>query len=462
MNLYEASKIIKEHKDYFRTGATMDVGFRVHQLKKLKEAIKENQQEILNALNKDLGKPEFEGLLTEIAFVLKNISDAMKNIKSWAKAKKVKTPLLLFGTKSWVYPEPYGTVLIIGPFNYPFQLVFEPLIGALAAGNCAVLKPSESCPAVCAVITRIISGTFDEKYIRVVSGGKETTSALINSTFDYIFFTGSVNVGKIVMEAAARNLIPVTLELGGKSPCIVDKTANIKIAAERIAWGKFINAGQTCVAPDYVLLHKDIKEAFISQIKTVIENFYEKNPSESPDYCKIINESHFKRLENILEKDASKIIYGGKRNIKDLYIAPTLLDNSQWKDAAMEEEIFGPILPLITFTNIDEVIQMVNSHSNPLALYVFTENKAFFKKINERISFGGGCLNDTLFHINSPFLPFGGVGNSGIGAYHGKYSFDSFSHKKSILKRTFLFSVKIIYPPYKNKTSLLKKISDKL
>ncbi len=458
MTSEEISIILNEHKEYFHTGETLDISFRIRQLKKIKQAIKKYEKEILEALKRDLHKSEFESYITEVVFVLKSAGYAIKHLRSWAKTKKAGTPFVLPGAKSYIYSEPYGTVLIIAPFNYPFQLIFEPLIGAVAAGNCAVLKPSEHMPASAAVINRLIKETFEEKYIRVVCGGKGTTSSLINLPFDYIFFTGSVPVGKIVMEAAAKNLIPVTLELGGKSPCIVDKAADLKTAAERIVWGKFLNAGQTCIAPDYLILHEDIKEDLLEHLKTVIKKFYGEKPSESPDYSRIVNEYQFGRLVEILKKDASKIICGGDYNMKDLYISPTLLDNADWQDAAMQDEIFGPVLPVMTFQDTDSLIKMIINRPKPLALYIFTDDKSLFKKINSSISFGGGCLNDTLSHIGSHFIPFGGVGSSGIGACHGKYSFDTFSHKKSILKRTTWFSVKFIYPPYKNKLNIIKKL----
>lgn len=451
------NSIILEHKKFFKTGITKNVDFRKKQLIRLKDAIVKNKDIIMDALYKDLRKSEFEAYLTEIGILVENIKFTLKNIDSWAKVKKVKTPLTQFGAKSYIYKEPYGTVLIIGPFNYPFQLLFEPLIGAIAAGNCTILKPSEHTPNVSEVVEKIINENFDERYISVIKGDKEVTSALINSDLDYIFFTGSVKVGKIVMEAASRNLTPVTLELGGKSPCIVHKDANLNIAAERIFWGKFMNAGQTCVAPDYLLIHKEVKERFINKLKEVIIRFYGQNTKESKDLGRIINESQFNRLICLIDNE--KVIFGGRYYLEDLFIEPTIMDNINWEDKVMEDEIFGPILPVIEYDDLDEIIENINSRPKPLAMYVFTENKEVEKRLLNEVSFGGGCINDTISHLATQYLPFGGVGNSGIGAYHGKYSFDTFSHRKSILKKTTKFSLKFILPPYNDKKlKLVKKI----
>jgi aldehyde dehydrogenase (NAD+) len=330
--------------------------------------------------------------------------------------------------------EPYGTALIIGPFNYPFQLLIEPLIGAIAAGNCVVLKPSEVVPTVSAVITEMIEAVFDKSYIRSVQGGVETTTSLINAPFDYLFFTGSVPVGKIVMEAAAKNLVPVTLELGGKSPVIVDQTANIKVAANRIIWGKTLNSGQTCVAPDYLMVHEDVKEKLINEMKQTIKQFYGENIENSRDFGRIVSEKHFNRLKSILEKDKDQIIFGGSLNPETRYIEPALIEAS-WDSASMEDEIFGPILPILTYGNLDEAISSINKLSKPLALYLFTSDKRVEEKVLSEISSGGVSINDTVTHLANPELPFGGVGSSGMGAYHGHYSFTTFSHEKSILKK---------------------------
>lgn len=448
--------ILKEHKDYFHTGETKDLNFRIKALEKLKNAVKDNENLIMDALYKDLHKSDFEAYATEIGFLYHSISYFSKNLKKWAKAQKVKTPMVHIGSKSYIYPEPYGTVLIIGPYNYPFQLVLEPLIGALAAGNCVVLKPSEFTPNVSKVLVKIIEETFDEKYIRIIEGGKEVTSALINSQFDYIFFTGSVRVGKIVMEAAGRNLVPVTLELGGKSPTIVHKDANIDIAAERIVWGKFINTGQTCVAPDYIYAHEDIKEKLIEKIIEKIVKFYGENPKESKDFGRIVNKEQLERLIELI--DRRKVVFGGEYDIDNLYISPTLMSNITWNDKVMEDEIFGPILPVLGYDNLDEAISIINERPKPLALYVFTESSSTSEKVIGSVSYGGGCINDTITHLSTPHLPFGGVGSSGIGSYHGSKSFETFSHMKSILKKSTKVNLSFIFPPYtKEKVNLVRK-----
>lgn len=450
--------ILKEHKQYFYTGITKDINFRIAQLKKLKDAIRKYEKDILEALYKDLRKNEFEAYSTEIGFVLDSISYMIKNLKKWSKPVKVKTPIHQHPSKTYILYEPYGTVLIIGPFNYPFQLVIEPLIGAMAAGNSAVLKPSESTPNISALLKRLIEETFDKEYIRVIEGEREATSALINSPFDYIFFTGSVPIGRIVMEAAAKNLIPVTLELGGKSPTIVDKTANLDIAAKRIMWGKLINTAQTCIAPDYLIVHKDIKEQLVTKLKITIIDFYSLDASKSKDYGRIVSTRQFDRLASIIDRDKAKVAYGGHYNRGDLYIEPTLLDNASWQDASMEDEIFGPILPILEYSDLDDAITMINARPKPLALYLFTEDAAIEHKVLNSISFGGGCVNDTISHAATPYMPFGGVGNSGIGGYHGEESFKTFSHRKSILKKSTSFNMNIIFPPYKNKVDLVRKI----
>lgn len=446
----DVDKIIEDHYKFFESKKSRDIDFRINQLRSLKSAIKKYEYKIYEALYKDLGKCEFESYTTEVGFVLNSISHTIKNLKKWAKKEKVKTPLYLFPAKSFIISEPYGTVLIIGPYNYPFQLLVEPLVGALAAGNCVVLKPSENVPNLSRVITEMITETFPKEYIRSVEGGIETNTSLINGTFDYIFFTGSAQVGKIIMEAAARNLVPVTLELGGKSPVIVDESADIRVAAKRIIWGKTINVGQTCVAPDYVVVNNKVKDELIKELKLQIQSFYGKDAMESKDYGRIVNDRHFIRLKNILDKEADKIIYGGKVNREKRYIEPTLIDAS-WEGAAMSEEIFGPILPIISFSNLDEIIGEIKKLSKPLALYLFTENYEVEKKVLEEISSGGACINDTITHLANPELPFGGVGNSGIGAYHGKESFKTFSHRKSVVRKTTKINIPIVFPPFNKK-----------
>jgi aldehyde dehydrogenase (NAD+) len=452
----EIIEIMDNHRKYFETGITRDVEFRLQQLVKLKQMLRRNEDVLIQALQMELHKSAYEAFSTEIGILYGDINFIIKNLKKWVKPQKVKTPLVLFGTRSYVRAEPYGTALIIAPFNYPVNLVFEPLIGAIAAGNCSVIKPSELTPGVSRIIALMIKETFDEAYIRVIEGKQDITSMLINSPFDYIFFTGSQRVGKIVMEAAARRLTPVTLELGGKNPCIVDETADINSAARKIAWGKFSNAGQICVAPDYLVVHRQVKARLLDSLKKYLKDFYGDDPSGSEDFGRIINEAHTERLRQLI--DHSKVVVGGDYDIKQKYIAPTILDGVEWNDRIMEEEIFGPILPVLEYENLDEVISQIKNKQKPLALYIFTRDKIAGKKIIENISYGGGCINDVLVHVGNPYLPFGGVGTSGIGSYHGKRSFDTFSHMKSILERKMSMESDIMYPPYTGKKlGMIKK-----
>ncbi len=455
---YEVKQMLQAHREYYATGETRKIDFRIGALKRFKTAIQKNEKEILDALYQDLGKNEFEAYTTEVGFILDSLNYFIKNIRRWAKPKRVRASIHQFPSRNYVCYEPYGTVLVIGPFNYPFQLLLEPLIGALAAGNCAVLKPSEATPTVSALVKRLVKETFDEKYVSVVEGQREVTGALIHGAFDYIFFTGSVAVGKIVMEAASKNLVPVTLELGGKSPTIVDKSAKLDIAAKRIIWGKLLNTGQTCIAPDYVLVHREIKETFIQKLKDAIAAFYGEDASKSRDYGRIVNGRQFDRLRRIIERDQEKIIYGGRFDRGSLYIEPTLFHQVTWQDAVMEEEIFGPLLPIMEYEDIHDAIAMINDRPKPLALYLFTEDQAVENKVLNRIPFGGGCVNDTIFHVTSPRMPFGGIGSSGIGSYHGKESFETFSHRKSILKRTTLMDISLVFPPYGKKLALIRRL----
>ncbi|WP_330404501.1 aldehyde dehydrogenase family protein [Vallitalea okinawensis] len=459
MNLDKELMILREMNDYFHTGETRSIEFRIKQLKILREAVRKYEDRITTAIQKDLGRPKIESYEIEVGCVLDSLNYIIKNLKKWSKVKKVKTPLHLYRSKSYIKPEPYGIAYIIGPFNYPFNLCIEPLIGAISAGNCSVITPSEQTPAITKVIKELISENFSNRYIRVVEGGKEEITRLIHSPFDYIFFTGSVPVGKIIMEAASKNLIPVTLELGGKSPCIIDKDANIKVAAERIAWGKFFNAGQTCVAPDYLLVHESIKAEFIDEMKKTIRRFYGSDIKKSKDLTRIVNERHTNRLISIIDKDKDKIIFGGNYDLKDHYIEPTLIDNVCWEDESMLDEIFGPILPIMPFTNIDSVINMLHDRPKPLALYIFTENKKLQTKVLEETSSGGSCVNEVVNHFVNPRLPFGGVGNSGMSAYHGELSFKVFSHMKSVLNRSISFRMTLTLPPYNSKKyKLVKKL----
>jgi aldehyde dehydrogenase (NAD+) len=442
-------------RGYFAEGHTQAVSFRKEQLRKLQQVLKQHEQELFDALYADFRKPALEAFGTEIGFIELELKLALKNIESWTKPHKVPESLINFPAKSYVYPQPYGVALIISPWNYPLNLLFAPLIGAMAAGNCAILKPSEIAANTAAIVKRIISQNFDERYIAVVEGGVETTQHLLAQRFDYIFFTGSTQVGKVIMKAAAEHLTPVTLELGGKSPAIVDMDADLEMAARRICWGKFLNAGQTCVAPDYVLVQEDVKEELIQQMAKSLRDFYGEHPANSPDFARIINDRHFERLSKMLTPENIRI--GGKTDAESRYIAPTVLEISTWDHPAMQEEIFGPILPVISFSDLNEAITMVNRHEKPLALYFFSTNKTQQQRILREVTFGGGCINDTLSHLANPNLPFGGVGNSGLGSYHGIASFDVFSHQKSILDRGTWLDLPFRYPPYGNKLKLLRR-----
>lgn len=449
-------EIIQKQKVFFKNNETKNLAIRIQKLKKLKKTIEEKEDKILEALTVDLGKSEFEAYSSEIGFVLESISYTLKNIKKWAKAERKRRPLFMPSSKSTLYYEPHGLVLIVGPFNYPFHLVIEPLIGSIAAGNTAILKPSEKTPATVRVIEEIIGEVFEEEYVAVVNGGKELVQELLHSKVDYIFFTGSTKVGRIVMQAAAEQLIPVTLELGGKSPVIVHKDADIEKAAARIVWGKYYNLGQTCIAPDYLYVHESVKEDLLKILKAKIKEFYGESPLESLDYGRMIDRKSFDRVSALIDEE--KVYFGGVTNKESLKIAPTILSNVAWTDSVMQEEIFGPILPVLDYQEIDQVLTLIEDKPRPLAFYLFTEDKQLEKQVIEEIPFGGGAINDTLSHISSPRLAFGGTGQSGMGSYHGKAGFETFSHKKAIMKKSTLFDIPLIYPPYKGKLKLLKKI----
>ena len=433
-----------------------DITYRKESLKKLLYTILKNEKAIIQALHDDFKKPAFESVLTETYFVISDLKNAINNIHSWAKPKRVLPSILNFPSKDYIYNEPYGKVLIIAPWNYPFQLALCPLIYAVAAGNSVTLKPSELTSNTSRIIAKIISETFDKNHVDVIEGGVDTAQKLLSQRWDYIFFTGSVAVGKIVAKAAAEHLTPTTLELGGKNPCIVDETANLKLAAKRIVWGKFLNCGQTCIAPDYILVQTKMKSHFISFLKEEITNAYSKNPELSRDYPRIINKKNWERLVNQIKHE--NVIFGGHENEEDYYISPTLVDEPGLESPLMQEEIFGPILPILTYENESDLKSIISKYEKPLSLYVFTENKPFAEKIIQEFSFGGGCVNDTMIHFMNKRLPFGGVGHSGIGAYHGKKSFDTFSHKKSILKKANWLDITIRYAPYHNKLKIIKKI----
>ncbi|WP_373864167.1 aldehyde dehydrogenase [Paenibacillus glycanilyticus] len=455
-NTNTAQALLEKQRHYYGTGATRSLEFRQAQLAKLRQAVTEREDAIMQALRLDLNRSEQESYMLEIGLVLKEISFVQKRLKRWMKPAKVKTALTHMGSKGYIVPEPLGTALIIAPWNYPFQLAMAPLVGAIAAGNTAVLKPSELSPAVSEVMSSLVQDTFDPSYIAVMEGGVEVSKELLDLPFDKIFFTGSVNVGKQVMAAAAKHLTPVTLELGGKSPAIVHHDANLKLAARRLAFGKFINAGQTCIAPDYALVHHSVLEEFLRQLRKSVTKFYGQNPLEHKDYGKIISERHFRRLAGFLRE--GEVVMGGGADEMALRIEPTVLARVDWNMPVMQEEIFGPILPVLVYDELQEAIDQINARPKPLALYLFSENAAIQKRVTEAVPFGGGCINDTLMHLATPYLPFGGVGESGIGAYHGEYSFKTFSHMKSVLKQTTRFDFAFRYPSAKGGLSIIRRL----
>lgn len=454
--MMDATSLLQNQRAFFRSGKTQETDFRLESLKKLRRAIQSREGEIMAALKQDLNKSEQEAFISEIGYMVQEISFVTKNTKFWARPQKVKTALTHMGSSSYIYPEPYGVSLIIAPWNYPFMLALSPLVGAVAAGNCVVLKPSELTPHVSALLADLIADTFDPGHVTVMEGGVETSTELLKQPFDKIFFTGSPGVGRVVMEAAAQHLTPVTLELGGKSPAIVDQDADLSLAAKRIAWGKWLNAGQTCVAPDYLWVHEKRKEELIQQLGKAIRQFYGETPLQNPDYTRIVNEKHFNRLNAYLQEGTA--ILGGETDPEQLKIAPTLLEGVTWGQSVMEDEIFGPILPILTFRDLSQVVEQVTAQPKPLALYYFSNNRGKQEKILRSISFGGGCINDTIMHLATPHLPFGGVGNSGLGNYHGKHSFDCFSHQKSVLKQTQKFDLPFRYPSSKNGLKVLRRI----
>ena len=451
-----AAGVAEAQRTFFRRGMTREIGFRMKQLSTLRRIIVQREGDILQALKQDLGRPPAEGYTSEIAIVLHEIDFALKNVASWAKPRKVRTPLILFPGSSWIYPEPYGCALVIAPWNYPFQLAVSPLIGALAAGNCAVVKPSEAAPQSSRLIADMISDAFDPSYLAAVEGGVEETQALLDQRFDYIFLTGGTRVGKIIMAAAARHLTPVTLELGGKNPCIVDASADLDKAARRIAWGKFVNAGQTCIAPDFLLAERSIKPALLARLAAAIESFYGAEPQASPDFGRIVNDHHFERLLALMGD--GNIVAGGKTDAAQRYIAPTIIEGISWDHAVMQEEIFGPILPVLEFDELEMVLTVLEAKPKPLALYFFSESRDRQEQVLRRLSSGGASINDTFAHLLNLRLPFGGVGDSGMGSYHGKAGFDTFSHSKSVVKRSAWADPGMRYPPYKTPLAVLRRV----
>ena len=447
MTEQEIKDLVTRQRKYFQTGATLPVSVRVDALKRLYGVISGCEKEIHTALKRDLGKSGFESYMCETGLVLEEISYMLKHIHRFVREKNVRTPLAQFHSRSFKKPSPYGVTLIMSPWNYPFMLTLSPLVDALAAGNTAVVKPSAYSPHTSDVILQILSQCFDPEYVAVVTGGRAENTCLLREHFDYIFFTGSQFVGKEVMRNAAEHLTPVTLELGGKSPCIVDKSADIKLAARRIVFGKYLNCGQTCVAPDYIYCHRSVKDKLIKEVQKQIQKQYGKQPLRNPNYGKIINEKHFDRLLGLIDKN--KTVHGGGSDRHALRIEPTVLDNVTFADAVMQEEIFGPIMPILIFDNLDEAIRNINAMPHPLALYLFTSDKAAAKKVTSRCGFGGGCINDTIIHLATTEMGFGGFGESGMGSYHGKVGFDTFSHYKSIVDKKTWIDLPMRYQPYR-------------
>jgi aldehyde dehydrogenase (NAD+) len=450
------SNIISAQKTFFKTQKTKDISIRLAYLNALKSEIIANEQSIYDALKLDFKKSEFESFISEFGIVISALNLVIKNLNSWIKPEGVKSSLLTFPSRDYIYKDPYGTILVIAPWNYPFLLAIEPLIMGVAAGNTVVLKPSELTNHTSQLITNIVEKVFPQGYVTSIQGGIETSTELLAQKWDYIFFTGSVPVGKIVAQAAAKHLTPVTLELGGKSPCIIDDTVNIKLTARRLVWGKFLNGGQTCIAPDYVIIKSNIKKEFIEVLKTEITRAYGENPMNSKDFPRIINTKNTIRLGNMLKN--VKVVFGGVVDEKTCYISPTLIDEPALESDVMSDEIFGPLLPILSYNTNEDIEHIIYHYEKPLSFYVFSNNKTFVNSILNKFSFGGGVINDVLIHFGNNNLPFGGVGNSGMGAYHGKLGFDTFSHKKAIIKRGNWFDPSIRYAPYKEKLNLLKKM----
>ncbi|OGU57545.1 MAG: aldehyde dehydrogenase [Ignavibacteria bacterium GWF2_33_9] len=457
MNKEQILSLQLKQKEFFNTGKTKDIAFRIENLKKLSFIFQENEAKILLALKTDLNKSHIEAYSSEIGYILQEIKIAIKNLKKWNRKKKVKTSLINFPGKSYYVNEPYGTVLVISPWNYPFGLLFTPLVGAIAAGNCIIAKPSEISTNSSKLIYELISKNFPEEFFSVIEGGAEITQSIINENIDYIFFTGSTVVGKEIFKSASEHLIPVTLELGGKNPCIVDKNIDIEIAAKRLLWGKFFNAGQTCVAPDYLLLNKNIQEEFLTKLVDFTNKFYGNFDEIQENFTRIISQKHFDRIIGYLNE--GKIIFGGKYVKNKLLIEPTIITDLNYHSKIMQEEVFGPVLPIISYEDINVVIEKLNKLSKPLCVYLFTKDKELQSKIVENTVSGTVCINGTIHSIISHDLPFGGVGESGMGRYHGKTSFETFSFKKSILKKKFWWDWAVMYPPYKTSLNLFKKVA---
>ena len=439
-------EILQKQRIYFQSGATLSVSSRISMLKKLLATVNAHEKEIGDALAADLGKSDFEGFMCETGMVRSEISHMIRHVRRYAKEKTVYTPIAQFASRSYLKPSPYGNVLIMSPWNYPFLLTMGPLANAIAAGNTAVVKPSAYSPATSRIVEKIITECFDPEYVAVVTGGRQENAALLNQKFDLVFFTGSQNVGKEVLRHTAETLTPAVLELGGKSPCIVDSSAKIKLAAKRIVFGKFLNCGQTCVAPDYILCQESVKDRLIAELCHQIKEQYGEHPLENADYGKMINQKHFDRVCGLI--DPGKTVIGGERNTEALQIEPTILDHVTWEDKVMQEEIFGPVLPVLTYRKPEEIYAMLADRPKPLALYIFSEDKRFVQEATRRCRYGGGCVNDVVIHLATSHMGFGGVGESGMGAYHGKTGFDTFSHTKSILDKKTWMDLPMRYQPY--------------
>lgn len=450
-------EVVEKQKEFFKTGKPIDINYRKKALIKLRDAVDKYEEKILYALKLDLGKSEFEGYETELGIVKSELKNTIKNLEKWSKPKKVRASIMNPFSDNRIYNQPYGVCLILSPWNYPFQLALMPLIGSIAAGNTSILKLSEISPFTSGVVREIVEEVFDEEYVAVFSGEAEEAINLIESDVDFIFYTGNPKIGVSVAESAGRRLIPCVLELGGKSPCIIDRKADLDNAAKKIVWGKFMNAGQTCVAPDYIIADRLVFLELRDKLVHYIKEFYGENPIESDDYPKIINKKNFDRILNLIE--GKRLIFGGKYDDDSLKIEPTILEVSSMDEKIMQEEIFGPIIPIIIYKNKSEIFEIIDKNKNPLALYLFTDNSSFEKEIIEKVSFGGGCVNDTIIHCTSEGLPFGGIGRSGIGNYHGKASFDAFSHKKSVVKSKKFADISMKYPPFnEKKLELIKKV----
>lgn len=454
MDRSEIQNIIEKQKQFFESGVTLDVNYRLDILKRLKALLLKHEKDFYEALRADFNKPEFETYASENGLVLQDINIMIRNLKKWARPQRVFTPMLHWPARSYFYKEPYGRVLIISPWNYPFQLLFMPLVGAVAAGNCVLGKPSRHAKHTYELSSRIVTDHFDPDHIYLMEGGREVNQLLLEEQFDYIFFTGSTEVGKKVMQSAARHLTPVSLELGGKSPVIVEPECNPRLVAKRILWGKLLNAGQSCVAPDYMFVHEDIKEGLLDEMKAYLQDVYRGNTKDSPDFARIINRVNTERLAGYLE--GQKILLGGDTDLEDRYIEPTIVEIEDMDNILMREEIFGPILPMLTYRSLNDVINYIKSKPRPLSLYIFGKSRKTQRMIIDRTMSGSGGINETVVHFINPNLPFGGIGLSGMGRYHGKFSFETFTYKRSFLDKAVWMDVPLRYPPYKGKQGLIK------